>query len=153
MSKKIRIPTLKKDETNRRAEVHLPLKVRDGKALQVPKHNIKEFSYPFSLTFGGEIQPGKIVGSAFTLHEYGYAGVFKPSVYEVICQIPKDLVDTPTWFIICGPQTAADFYRSMESEDEARVREIMEAPDDDSVRKAFDAGFHTARTIFYERAV
>lgn len=153
MSKKIRIPTLKKEETSQRAAFHLPLKVRDGKAFQVLEHDIKNMSFTWGEKFGGKVRPGKILGSALTLHSYGYAGFFKPSVYEVLCQIPKELVDTPTWFIVNGPNTAADFYRSMESEDEAKVREIMEVPDDDSVRKAFDEGFHTARTIFYERKV
>lgn len=147
----VKIPKLEDAELTRRQALHLPLVRRDGRFLTVPKHNVKQMSYPWIEKLGPEVNPGPVVGTALTLHGYGYAGFFKPSVAEVLCQIPEGLVDVPTWFLVTGPDTAADFYKSLESEDEALVREMLEAPPDDSVHRAFDAGFHTARTVFFKR--
>ena len=47
------------------------------------------------------------------LHSYGYYGLFKPSIGEVLAQIKEnDLPFAKAFEIIEGPQTAEDFYKN-----------------------------------------
>ena len=62
-----------------------------------------------------------------TYHSYGSYAFFKPSVAEVLAQIPEDLVDQVTHFeIVWSPDTAADLHN-----------------------EACDAKYHTATTRLY----
>lgn len=149
--KKVSIPKIGDAEVERRRALHLPLVLRNGSYLTVPPHDIRSTAYPWLEKLGAPATPGRLLGAALTLHGYGYHGFFKPSVHEVLCQVPQALLDVPTWFVVHGPDTADDFYKSLDSEAEALVREVMEEGPDDSVKRAFDAGFHTARTLFFAR--
>lgn len=62
-----------------------------------------------------------------TYHGYGHYALFKPSVAEVLAQIPEDLIDQVTHFeIVWSPDTAADLHG-----------------------EAFNAGYHEAKTRLY----
>jgi hypothetical protein len=66
-----------------------------------------------------------------TYHTYGYHGFFKPSIAEVIAQIPADLIDQVTEFeIVERPKTVDDL-------NEERI--------------ALNKGFHVATTRLYAR--
>jgi hypothetical protein len=43
-----------------------------------------------------------------TYHGHGYYGLFKPSVAEVISQIPSDILDTVDAFMVLGPDDIDD---------------------------------------------
>ncbi len=66
-----------------------------------------------------------------TLHTYGYYGMFKPSIAEVLAQIPEALLEQTVAFETTGPRDAA-------------------ALNDDSA--ALNAGFHVATTVLYGRS-
>ena len=52
----------------------------------------------------------KPIGAFKCLHGYGYYGLFKPSVAEVLSQIPYGFVDEAKAFeIVEAPETAEDF--------------------------------------------
>jgi len=64
------------------------------------------------------------------LHTYGYYGLFKPSVGEVIRQIPADMLEKAVAFeIIYSPVTWADF---------------------EQFKAEFDAGFHVSIVRLYK---
>jgi hypothetical protein len=64
-----------------------------------------------------------------TYHTFGYYGFFKPSVAEVLAQIPSDLIESVVAFeIVESPQDAADL---------------------DKEREALNAGYHVAVTRLY----
>ncbi|MFH1533481.1 MAG: hypothetical protein ABID64_00945 [Nitrospirota bacterium] len=66
-----------------------------------------------------------------TYHAYAYYGLFKPTIAEVIAQIPKELLDQVVAFeIIKHPETVADLNKEQE---------------------ALDAGYHVATTRLYSR--
>lgn len=67
-----------------------------------------------------------------TYHTYGYYGFFKPSIAEVLAQIPADVIDQVTEFEI--------------------VQRPKEAKDLNEEKRALDAGFHVATTVLYVRA-
>ena len=73
----------------------------------------------------------KEVARIRTLHTYAYYGFFKPSIAEVLAQIPSHLVDSVIAFETKGPGDADDL-------------------NDD--RSALNAGFHAATTILYGEA-
>ena len=52
-------------------------------------------------------RPLRKVGEIQTLHTFGYVGLFKPSIAEVLAQLPKDLTGI-VGFSVQGPQTASD---------------------------------------------
>ncbi len=66
-----------------------------------------------------------------TLHTWSYYGFFKPTIAEVLAQIPEDLIEDTVAFEVIGPSMASDLNREKE---------------------ALDAGFHVAMTHLYGRA-
>lgn len=65
-----------------------------------------------------------------TYHTYGYYGFFKPSVAEVIAQIPKDCIDQVVAFETKGPEDASDLNQ--------HIQELND-------------GYHVATTTLYEQ--
>jgi hypothetical protein len=65
-----------------------------------------------------------------TLHRYGYANKFAPTLAEVIIMLPKDLPPEIIAFETVGPKSQADFLRQT---------------------VAVKMGFHVASTILYSR--
>lgn len=66
-----------------------------------------------------------------TYHTYSYYGFFKPSIAEVLAQIPEEHVNEVVAFEIVGsPESADDLNRE---------------------REAIDAGYHVAVTTLYGR--
>lgn len=64
-----------------------------------------------------------------SFHTYGYYGFFKPSIGEVLAQIPADLIEMVRYFeIIESPETKDDMAKEPE---------------------AFYAGYHVAKTRLY----
>ena len=63
-----------------------------------------------------------------TYHGYAFYGFFKPSVAEVIAQIPKEHLDTVVAFSVKGPETAEDLNKHIEELNE---------------------GYHVAQTTLY----
>lgn len=72
------------------------------------------------------------VAKIWTLHGYGYYGFFKPSVAEVIVQIPPDLLSKTDFFLVRGPKDVNDLNAT-----KAYV---------------FDNGKHVAQTILYQHS-
>ncbi len=66
-----------------------------------------------------------------TLHAYGAPVFFKPSIAEVLAQIPEDIIDDVDAFSVKGPEDMADLNKE---------------------RDALNAGFHVAQTTLYKRS-
>ena len=84
-----------------------------------------------------QVQDGEIVPipdkDFRCLHKYGYYGLFKPSVAEVLTQIDSKLLDTVVAFeIIDSPETAEDFYK------------------DEFTSTAFNSGYHVSTVRLYK---
>ena len=65
-----------------------------------------------------------------TLHTYGYYGMFKASVAQVLSQIPIGFIDKICAYEVIGPNDASDLAKEQD---------------------ALNAGFHVATTVLYER--
>jgi hypothetical protein len=67
-----------------------------------------------------------------THHSFGFAGFFKPSIAEVLAQIPEEHLDKVVAFeIVEAPESADDLNRE---------------------REATNAGYHVAKTRLYTKA-
>ena len=91
--------------------------------------NLKETAFTWDPDLAEEAISPTLIATIRTLHTYGYHGFFKPSIAEVLAQIPLDLLDSVDAFETHGPDTAEDFYQE--------------------TKNAFDKGFHTAKTVLY----
>ena len=66
-----------------------------------------------------------------TFHSYAYVGFFKPTIAEVLAQIPADIIDQVVAFeMMESPENACDLNRE---------------------REALEGGYHTATTRLFAR--
>lgn len=92
--------------------------------------DLRRIAYTWDPKFGDvitDIEPAKTVK---TLHAYGYYGMFKPSIAEVLAQAPGDLHEYVA-FSIQGPETSADLNR---------------------FPACLNAGYHVAEVTYYRRS-
>jgi hypothetical protein len=97
----------------------------------VGKIDLRNESYLWDPEFGKEATGLTPLMQIRTYHTYGYYGFFKPSIAEVIAQIPVQVRDRVVAFEITNrPEHASDL---------------------NGQRDALNAGLHVAMTILYAR--
>lgn len=98
--------------------------------IEIP--HAREVSFIWSPVLKGKAVGLKKVSSIQTFHSYGYYSFFKPSLAEVLSQIPEQYLDgSVVAFETIGPRDISD------------------------IKKQWDvvqAGFHVAETILYGKA-
>ena len=117
-----------------------PVAKKDGKLYWLRSFGEEELfdiSYLCDDETRKQVQDGEIVPipdkDFRCLHKYGYYGLFKPSVAEVLTQIDSEILDTVVAFeIIDSPKTAEDFYR------------------DKFTSTAFNSGYHVSIVRLYK---
>lgn len=110
-----------------------PLLYRDGK-VSYCKSNCNHFnqSFPWDAKVTKPATDLVEVARIWTLHPWSYYGFFKPTVAEVIVQIPPDLLSKVDFFLVRGPEEAIDL---------AAAKQYV-----------FDKDVHVAQTILYKRS-
>ena len=117
-----------------------PVAKKDGKLCWLRSFGEEELfdiSYLWDDETKKQVQDGEIVPipdkDFRCLHKYGYYGLFKPSVAEVLTQIDSEILDTVVAFeIIDSPKTAEDFHR------------------DKFTSTAFNSGYHVSIGRLYK---
>jgi hypothetical protein len=100
----------------------------DGELYYIADVDPRKIAFPWSPELQDKAEGLKALGSFVTLHTWGYYGLFKPSVAEVLCQMPVGFLDDAVAFEVAGPEDSNDLNRESE---------------------ALNAGFHVARTTVY----
>ncbi len=117
------------DEYERLTKAILPVVERDGALWYIEQPDLVRVAFTWSPAFTEEAKGLEAVGKIRTLHKYSFYGFFKPSISEVILQIPRGTygygVDA---FCVRGPEDVDDLNRNKEE---------------------LDAGFHVAETTLY----
>jgi len=132
MAKKVWIPKISDEELSRlssriKAVVNFPGK---GKCYIEPV-GLRDTAFTWSPKPAEKAKGLKPLRDIRTYHTWGYYGLFKPSIAEVIAQIPKELLDQVVAFeIIKHPETADDLNKEP---------------------KALNAGYHVATTRLYSK--
>ncbi|MBR2587549.1 hypothetical protein IKE71_04240 [Candidatus Saccharibacteria bacterium] len=134
------ISWIPKEEIVERYSRIKPVAKKDGKLYWLRPFDEGELfniSYLWDDETEEQVQDGEIVPipdkDFRCLHKYGYYGLFKPSVAEVLTQIDSELLGTVVAFeIIDSPETAEDFYR------------------DEFTSTAFNSGYHVSTVRLYK---
>ena len=136
----VSIPTISDDELKKRYQHIKPVITVNGKLHYFKEFTDKELrniSYLWDREkIGEEVIDGELKvweGHDFNcIHRYGYAGLFKPSIAEVLAQINKwDISGIKAFEIIESPETADDFYK------------------DGLTSIIFEKGFHVSKVRLY----
>lgn len=135
------IPYMSDEELMRRYLKIKPVATVDGVKYWLRNYSLKELSN-MSYIWYARTDKQAPVGTALEhhtcydfecLHTYGYPGFFKPSISEVLAQIPEEIFkqySIDAFEIIDRPRCSADFNKHKE---------------------AFDKGFHTSIVRLYLR--
>lgn len=121
------IPTISDDELAQRNAVLRPLVMRDGKLFGVAEQSdLRCVSYAWADLTTESV--GMVAAkTVVTLHRFGYVGLFKPSVAEVLAQAPDDWANYIAYSVE-GPANADEIGRE---------------------HIAYKADFHVAVTTYY----
>ncbi len=131
------IPNVPTAELHRRFKRIKPLIVRDGKLHTFDVHSdIVGRSYTWDPKNPVEDTVERtVIGEITTYHGYGYYGMFKPSVGEVLAQIPSNLLKKVTAFaIVKQPEERSDMF------------------DGGEAYRALNMGYHMATTRLFGQA-
>ncbi len=123
------IPEISDATLNELFKTIKPVVRRGNHLYYIEPVNLRNIAYTWDPKLTKKAVNLKKLRTIKTYHTYGYYGFFKPSVAEVIAQIPKDDLDKVVAF------------------------EIIESPDtvDDlnAESAALNAGYHVAKTQLY----
>lgn len=118
----VSIPKISKEELNKRYARIKPIVELDGKKYLLrdfTEDELKKYVYTSNITQDKReiVDTDKYIPledyDFECLHEYGYYGIFKPTIAEVLAQIPEDLASLVEAFeIIEKPETIEDLMRN-----------------------------------------
>jgi hypothetical protein len=132
MTTKVWIPTITDDELAKLAGRIKPVVLSEGKPHYIKPVDLRKVAFTWAPSPVKVATGLKPLADIRTYHTYGYYGFFKPSIAEVIAQIPKKHLRRAVAFeIVKAPETAEDLRRQW---------------------KAVNAGYHVATTRLYEKA-
>lgn len=98
------IPRISNERINQMLKTIQPLVHHDGKLHCCDKStDTRKVAFTWDPVLDGEVRATEIVARIRTLHTYGYHGLFKPSIAEILAQIPEELVAKVRGFSLEGP--------------------------------------------------
>lgn len=123
------IPEVSDNRLKKFSEI-FPVRTKDGHKFALEHIDVKDYrdvAFTFKDTTK-RVRGLKEKSRHRTLHTFGYHGIFKPSIAEVVAQVKDGEWNGVIAFETIGPDTSDDLNREKE---------------------ALDAGFHVAETILY----
>lgn len=127
------IPKITDEELSSRAERIKPV-VREQRKLSgdvlyyIKPVDLKTVAFTWDAKPDKRAKGLKPIATITTYHTYGYYGFFKPSIAEVLAQIPEQYLKDVVAFETNGPDTVQDLNRH---------------------QTELDDGYHVAQTILY----
>lgn len=107
-----------------------PVTIRDGTFWFIKPYDPRKTAFSWKPTLDVPAGPLTALRRVGTMHSFSFYGFFKPSVAEVLAQIPEDLIEQAIAFHTVGPRDAEELNQQMEH---------------------INAGFHLAQTTFFRR--
>jgi hypothetical protein len=125
-------PEVSKELIEELAETIHPVVEFDGKKYFIEKVDLFGIAFTWDPKKTEEAVGLKEVATITTFHSWAYYGFFKPTIAEILNQIPEDLrYKVKAFEIVDWPREASDFNKTEES------------------AAAFKASYHTAKTTLY----
>lgn len=127
------IPKITDDELVKRAENIKPV-VREQRKFSgdvlfyIKPVDLKNVAFTWDAKPTKQATGLKPIATITTYHAYGYYGFFKPSIAEVLAQIPEQYLKDVVAFETYGPDSVTDLNRN---------------------KTELDDGYHVAQTILY----
>jgi len=103
-----RIPALKDAELKHLSKRIEPLVEKDNELRRIKKCDLKTIAFMWSPKFKGVADDVEPFRSIITYHTWAYYGFFKPTIYEVLAQIPDDCLGETVAFSVAGPEDVDD---------------------------------------------
>jgi len=130
---KLSIPEISSEELEARYSRLKPVvKDEQGKLHWIKRpDSLSHIAFTWDPKLEEEATGLKPIKTITTLHTYGYYGMFKPSIKEVLAQVPSKLLNEAVAFHVQGPETAQDLNK---------------------FKKELNDGFHVAFTTFYQKS-
>lgn len=100
----------------------------NGELCHIELVDPKNVSYIWDPRFTDKATGLSEIATVYTLHTWGYYGMFKPSLEEVVSMIPQHMIEVVKAFEIIGPKDGDDLDRQND---------------------AVNAGYHVAVVILY----
>lgn len=134
---KIFIPKIDDEVLTQRYSISKPIVQRNGSTyslLDEPLESLRDSSYIWNLDklILDKMNKEELLElkSFLCLHSYGYYGCFKPSIAEILSQMPEELQENSNYFEITdSPSTTSDFNQFQE---------------------AFNEGYHVSKITTYK---
>ncbi len=124
------IPEISDEQVAELGRTIYPVVERDGKLYRIEPVDPRKVAFTWLPTITDEAPRLEQVAVVSTLHEYAASVFFKPSIAEVLAQIPPEYLGRIVAFKTnCNPDN------------------INEWPDEERI--AMSQGFHTAKTTLY----
>jgi hypothetical protein len=132
---KIWIPEISDEKLEKLAKRIKPIvRNKNGVPYHIKKVDLRDIAYTWSPKLTKKSPAFNIISDITTHHSYGYYGFFKPSIAEVIAQIPEEYIDRVIAFeIVRCPETRNDMFGN------------------DEGLEAVNAGYQIAITRLYEK--
>ena len=124
----IAIPEISDEALRQRADKIKALVHQDGALHFIQEPNLRETAFMWDPILTDKAPKMREVARITTYHTFGHPALFKPSIAEVLAQIPEDVVDKVSAFKVLGPDDVDDLNNENE---------------------ALNAGYHVAVTILY----
>lgn len=105
-----------------------PLVRSDGELYHIEPVDYRSIAFAWDPKLTEQAQGLNEVATIPTLHTYGYYGLFKPTVAEVLAQIPREIQNQVEAFEVLGPRDRGDLSKQWD---------------------VVNAGFHLAATVLY----
>jgi hypothetical protein len=101
-----------------------------GELFYIKDVDARNVAFPWSPTRVNKADDIVSFRETVTYHTWGYYGFFKPTIAEVISQIPEDALDRTVAFLTIGPKDCDEMNKHIEE---------------------LNDGYHVAKTILFER--
>ena len=134
-----RVPEISDERISELSQRIKPLIIRRGLPCYIKPCDPRKTAFSWDPKVAKIARDLKVLCEIPTYHSYGYYGFFKPSIAEVLAQIPEELQDKCCAFSTEGPGTAGDLNDQIDVVNEGFHRAVttlyQQGPDTRVARK------------------
>ena len=109
-----RVPKISDERVEEMGKIIKPLVVRKGQLCYIKPCDPRKVAFSWDPKVTKIARGLRKICEIPTYHTFGYYGMFKPSIAEVLAQIPEEFLNECSAFITKGPETIDDLHAQMD---------------------------------------